>query len=171
MWKFAAVTPFLLFVVIDSEGPSAVYISAADIKAAIQAMPEGRFFVEQIRMIDAGGYNVGVGVVQRPVTTTPTAIQHHQHTETYYILEGRGTFVSGGALVAATPLDPDSPIVQTLVGPSTRGTSIEGGTSREVRAGDVIIVPAGAIHGFSEVREALTYLAFRVDPDQLVKLK
>jgi len=148
----------------------AVHITAREIDSTLKGMPD-RFFVETIRMIDAGGYNVGVGAAHRPATDTPTAIQHHQHTETYYILTGRGTFVSGGRMVGGTRLPADNNLVQTLVGPSTRGTSIEGGTSRVVQAGDVVIVPAGEVHGFSRVDEHLTYVIFRVDPDRLVRLK
>ena len=46
--------------------PDSVHISAADIRATIDGAPAGRVSDQQIRHIDAGGHNVGVGVVQRP---------------------------------------------------------------------------------------------------------
>jgi len=171
MWKSALIAVGVGVVSSFVPASLAVHVSADDISAAFAALPPNRFYVDQIRMLDAGGYNVGVGVAQRPATKTPTAIQHHQHTESYFITEGRGTFVSGGTLVDGAPVDSAGMIVRTLVGPSTRGVRIEGGTAREVKAGDVVIVPAGVVHGFSEIQEDLKYLVFRVDPDQLVQLK
>lgn len=41
-------------------------------------------------MIDAGGYNVGVGVVQRLAVATQPPIEHDKLTEVYYVLEGSG---------------------------------------------------------------------------------
>ncbi len=37
--------------------------------------------------------------------------------------------------------------------------------------GDVVIIPAGVAHGFSEITEAITYMVVRVDPEKLVALK
>ena len=36
---------------------------------------------------------------------------------------------------------------------------------------DVVIIPAGVAHGFSEITEAITYMVVRVDPEKLVALK
>ncbi len=150
--------------------PSATHISAADILATIENAPDGRVSDQQIRHIDAGGHNVGVGVVRRPPTTSLGAIQHHNQTEVYYVVSGRGTMVTGGELTNGRELNPDGAVVRTLTGPSAVG-GIEGGESREVGPGDMVIVPAGSPHGFSEITETITYLVVRVDPEQLVELK
>ena len=157
----------------DSEAPDnppATYISAADILATIGNAPAGRVSDEQIRHIDAGGHNVGVGVVQRPPSTTLGAIQHHNQTEVYYVVSGRGTLVTGGELTNGRALPAEGATVRTLTGPSSVG-GIEGGESREIGPGDMLIIPAGSPHGFSEVVETITYIVVRVDPDQLVELK
>ena len=153
-----------------ADNPAATHISAADILATIENAPAGRVSDQQIRHIDAGGHNVGVGVVQRPPTTSLGAIQHHNQTEVYYVVSGRGTMVTGGELANGRELNPDGAVVRTLTGPSAVG-GIEGGASREVGPGDMLIVPAGAPHGFSEIKETITYIVVRVDPDQLVELK
>jgi len=152
------------------DNPPAIHISAADILATIGNAPEGRVSDQQIRHIDAGGHNVGVGVVRRPPTTSPGAILHHNQTEVYYVVSGRGTMVTGGELTNGRELNPDGMVVRTLTGPSSVG-GIEGGESREVGPGDMVIVPAGSPHGFSEITETITYLVVRVDPEQLVELK
>ena len=150
--------------------PAATHIPAADIRTTVENAREGRVSDQQIRHIDAGGYNVGVGVVQRPPSTSLGAIQHHNQTEVYYVVSGRGTMVTGGALSNGRRLDPDGTVVRTLTGPSSVG-GIEGGQSREVGPGDMVIIPADSPHGFSEITETITYIVVRVDPEQLVELK
>ena len=152
------------------ENPAGVHISADDILATIENAPAGRVSDQQIRHVDAGGHNVGVGLVRRPPTTTLGAIQHHNQTEVYYVVSGRGTMVTGGELTNARALDPEGGTVRRLTGPSSVG-GIEGGVSREVGAGDMVILPANAPHGFSEITETITYIVVRVDPEQLVELK
>ena len=68
-------------------------------------------------------------------------------------------------------MNPMGATVRQLTGPSSFGTGIEGGESRRVVAGDMVIVPAGVPHGFSRIEEAITYLVIRVDPEQVVELK
>ena len=152
------------------DNPPATHISAADILATIDNAPANRVSDQQIRHIDAGGHNVGVGVVRRPPTTSLGAIQHHNQTEVYYVVSGRGTMVTGGELTNGRELNPDGAVVRTLTGPSAVG-GIEGGESREVGPGDMVIVPAGSPHGFSEITETITYIVVRVDPEKLVELK
>ncbi len=149
---------------------AATFMSAAEVAATILAAPEGRVSDQQIRNVDAGGYNVGVGVVQRPPTTRLGAIQHHKQTEVYYVVSGAGTLVTSPELSEGRPLDPDGAVVRTLTGPSDAGT-IVGGERRAIAAGDMVIIPEGVAHGFSEITETITYLVVRVDSEQLVELK
>ncbi|MDH3734742.1 MAG: cupin domain-containing protein [Gemmatimonadota bacterium] len=156
--------------VFDQDALIATFMSAAEVAATIAGAPEGRVSDQQIRNVDAGGYNVGVGVVQRPPTTSLGAIQHHQQTEVYYVVSGAGTLVTSARLADARPLDPEGTVVRTLTGPSDFGT-IEGGESRPVSSGDMLIIPEGVAHGFSEITETITYIVVRVDPERLVELK
>ena len=149
---------------------SAIVISSAALDEVIAAAPRGRVSDQQIRMIDAGGHNVGLGVVHRPASAPGGAIQHHQQTEIYRVMEGAGVLVTGEALADARPLDPDGMVVQQLTGPSSMGT-IEGGESHRIATGDMIIIPAGVAHGFSSLESDITYVVVRVDPDQVVRLK
>ena len=148
----------------------AVRVTSDELQATVAGAPEGRVSDQQIRMIDAGGMNLGVGVVHRPVTTTLSAIVHHREAEIYRVVEGHGVLVTSGELAGATELDADGAVVRTLTGPSAMGT-IEGGTREPIGPGDVVFIPAGVAHGFSEITEAITYIVYRIDPDQLVELK
>lgn len=151
----------------------ATHIGAADVLATIEAAPDGRVSDQQIRHIDAGDGYLGVGVVQRPTKAAGTGlvgIQHHKQSEVYRVVSGSGTLVTSSTMADATPLDPDGQVVLTLTGPSSRGT-IEGGQRRKISAGDIVLIPAGVAHGFSEITETITYLVVRIDPEGLVKLK
>jgi len=43
-----------------------------------------------------------------------------------------------------------------------RGTSIDGGDTREIGPGDVVIVPSGTPHWFKVVPAAMTYYVVKV---------
>ncbi|MDH3270024.1 MAG: cupin domain-containing protein [Gemmatimonadota bacterium] len=145
-------------------------VGADELVATIEAAPPGRVSDQQIRMIDAGDMNLGVGVVHRPPTTTLSAIQHHKQAEIYRVVEGRGILVTSRQMADPRELDPEGATVKTLTGPSAFGT-IEGGTSQPVGPGDIVFIPAGTAHGFSEITDAITYIVYRIDPDKLVALK
>jgi glc operon protein GlcG len=72
------------------------------------------------------------------------AIAHPGNTELHYIVEGSGTIVTGGAIrgqgVAAT---------------------IDGGETRRVAKGDVVVIPANSPHWYSTVDGSITYLEVR----------
>lgn len=128
-----------------------------------------------MRLIDvAGEYNVGVAVVlRRPVNgvAPPDALRHSAITEIYYVLEGRGVMVTGGAIEGPRTLAPDGVIVRQLVGPSERGTGIRGGEARMLGPGDVIVVPPNTPHGFSHLdTPEVRYLVFRIDPRRVLEL-
>ncbi len=150
---------------------SATYVKAADIAGVLKQMPPGSVSDQQIRMVKAGDYNVGVGVVNRPQAATQTGIEHDKLTEVYYVLEGEGTLVTAGTLVNAKPVAPTSAIYRELTGPSSVGSAIRDGESRRLSAGDVVIIPAGVPHWFADVQGAIRYLVVRIDPEQLLSPK
>ena len=73
------------------------------------------------------------------------AVTHADAHEMHYIMEGGGTLVTGGKLVK----------------PATGGTIIEGGESRHVRKGDVIVIPKNTPHWYREVDGSIVYLEAR----------
>jgi mannose-6-phosphate isomerase-like protein (cupin superfamily) len=99
--------------------------------------------------------------------TPITAISHAQVTEVYYVVSGGGTLVTGGTMVNATPLPAAGELVKVAVGPSRTGT-FQGGNQMVVSAGDVVIIPAGVPHGFTDIKEQVTYLSIRPDPEKIL---
>jgi mannose-6-phosphate isomerase-like protein (cupin superfamily) len=148
--------------------PPATYVTAADIAATLKQMPPTAVSDRQIRMIDAGGYNVGVGVVHRPAIAKQGSIEHNQLTEVYYVLEGTGTLVTGGVQIDAKPIAADSTIYKELTGPSSTGTGVQRGESRRIAPGDVVIIPARVPHWFSDIDGTIKYLVIRVDPERVL---
>jgi quercetin dioxygenase-like cupin family protein len=64
-----------------------------------------------------------------------------------------------------------SDTVKMLSGPGFAGAGIRGGMSRRVSKGDMVIIPAGTPHGFTDVQEDITYTIVRVDPARVLALK
>jgi mannose-6-phosphate isomerase-like protein (cupin superfamily) len=146
----------------------AVDITNADIRATIKTAPTDAVTDQQIRVVDIGTYNVAVGVLHRAAKAKQTAISHAQVTEVYHIIDGAGTFVTGGEMLEPMPSPSDGNTVKVLVGPSTGGTSIRGGQSRRVGPGDVIVIPPGVAHWFSAVESDMNYLVVRIDAQHVL---
>jgi mannose-6-phosphate isomerase-like protein (cupin superfamily) len=90
-----------------------------------------------------------INIVRR--TTGQGAIAHPDGTEVHHIIEGAATFVTGGTIVRPA-------------GGGRGGTAtIDGGESRRVGKGDVILVPAGTPHWYKDLEGPLTYLEVRFD--------
>jgi len=77
---------------------------------------------------------------------------HNLDTDIIYVVSGTATFVTGGNAVAAKTTEPNE----------LRGKSIQGGTVRHLTKGDVIIIPPGIPHWFSEVPGRFLYFVVKV---------
>lgn len=147
---------------------SATDISRDEFMTVLKSMNPDGVSDQQIKVVDIGAYNVAVGILHRSGKAKQTAIAHSEITEIYYVINGAGTFVTGGTMTNATAVAPEGTVVKVLVGPSTTGPTIVGGQSRRIGPGDVIIVPPGVAHWFSAIESDLDYLVFRVDPGHVL---
>ena len=146
--------------------PPSVDVLKADIEAVVG--PGDR----QIKVVDVGKLNVGIGVLEQRARSTPdgapvSGILHSQVTEVYYILSGSGVLITGTEIEDARALDPDSEVVEVAVGPSELATFV-GGDRRTVSTGDVVVIPAGVLHGWVEIPDHVRYLSIRPDPDRVL---
>jgi len=125
----------------------------------------------QVKIVDIGRSNVAVGILHRDAleaTGGPArGIVHSLVTEVYYIYSGSGALVTGGMIGDRRDIPADSDIVTTLVGESFRATST-GGRSRYVSEGDIVVIPGGVFHGWTEIEDHVTYLSIRPDPDKVL---
>ncbi len=136
----------------------ATHITKEQIQDFIAKLPRERISDSPIRAIDVGGYKVGAFAVFRPKDAPEPAIYHDTNmTEILYILEGSATLITGGTIPDARP--------PTRPGGNYTGEKIEGGTSRHVGPGDVIITPGRTPHWWQNLEGDMSYLVFRPDPD------
>ena len=100
--------------------------------------------------------------VATPPVGAPSGLTHDEQTEGYYIISGGGTMVTGGHIVNGRRSAPDSAVTRELNGPSCSGP-VAGSdmVKREVKTGDIIIIPAGTVHGWVEIPDHVDYLSFR----------
>jgi mannose-6-phosphate isomerase-like protein (cupin superfamily) len=134
-------------VVIDADSiASAKSRSAAEntVDRLIQGvpLPGGRFALAALRRTQA----------------ETNGLIHSQVTEVYLITSGSGTLTLGGRLanIRGTNLE------RVWAGPSLSGAHESGQTYR-VGPGDVIVVPAGTAHRFSELSGVIEYTVFRFE--------
>ena len=89
---------------------------------------------------------------------TPTRMQggeaeaHATDADIFYVVEGTATFLVGGTVSGAHETAPGE----------TRGPSLDGGTPYELKAGDVITIPAGVPHWFKSTQGKFRYLVVKV---------
>lgn len=77
---------------------------------------------------------------------------HGLDTDIIYVMEGIATFVTGGTAVDAKEIAPNE----------IRGSRIEGGDTRKLSKGQVIVVPNNTPHWFKEVNGEFLYYTIKV---------
>jgi mannose-6-phosphate isomerase-like protein (cupin superfamily) len=176
---------------------AAIDITDGEIKEVLKGAPPK--VDQMLRIVDMGKYNIGVGVIYRGKTQPPNPaaanrprpanivkcgpdtapagaklsppglISHDQELETYQIISGSGTLVTGGTIFAGSRSAPESEVTKILNGPSCSGQAFGDFVSREVHVGDVIIIPPGVAHGWTGISDHVTYLSVRPDPDHVLQ--
>jgi mannose-6-phosphate isomerase-like protein (cupin superfamily) len=158
----------------DSSYKVATVISTTDLDAAMKEAPADRVSDQPLSHVESAEGRLGIGVVHRPTVEAGMpvrGIQHWKQSEVYRVMAGSGTLVTGVSMTDIEALDPDGYVVTNLTGPSDTGIIVDINNSRVIGEGDVVIIPAGVAHGFSEITEAITYMVVRIDPERIVALK
>jgi mannose-6-phosphate isomerase-like protein (cupin superfamily) len=176
-----------------------VYITDEDIKAVLKHSADTHRTIPDntLRVIDMDKYQLGVAVVnrgamgsaapananaaaggsaapatacgeKRPGATGPNGIFHDDTAESYVVISGGGTLITGGTIVNGKRSGPTDEVTTVLNGPSCGGTMV-GYTSRQIKVGDVIIIPEHVPHGFSAIPDHITYLSIRPDLKKVLK--
>jgi mannose-6-phosphate isomerase-like protein (cupin superfamily) len=78
---------------------------------------------------------------------------HQNFADFFYIVDGHATLTTGGEVVDAKTTAPGE----------IRGTSVKGGTSQDLRTGDVVHIPAGVPHQMLVAEgDSVTYFVVKV---------
>lgn len=150
----------LMTAILEQNQVPATFISKEDHEAVLKKQIAENVVDQPIKASDVLGGKASVAMLHR-VKPEASALIHDYVTETYYIMSGTGTFVTGGRLGDAKETD----LTKFNAGISHTGTRI-GGDARRVKPGDIIIVPAGTPHSFSELDGPISYLVYRFEPVQ-----
>ena len=148
----AVLVPSLTAVAQDSGAPPAIYKPGAEIMAEL-----GRAAASSA---SAGGWSVnvspGVSVRRRSSSVAQFAIVHPFSVEIYRILEGSGTFVTGGFLELPLAASTNPNIIRSEGG-------IRDGLARQVSEGDILVLQPGTPHWFRSIDgDSLTYMESRI---------
>ena len=104
----------------------------------------------------------GEQITAPPTGGTPGMIAHDQQTEGYLIISGSGTLVTGGKIVNGRKSAAESEVTKVLNGPSCSGMAVGADIVKKVvKTGDIIIIPAGVPHGWTDIGDHVDYLSFR----------
>ena len=169
----------------------ATYIGVEQWRDTVNALPGvDRQLVSQ----DIGKLNLSVGIIHRNATAPAggggrggggapppsdcgvssgeasgaRGIQHLHQTETYIIVSGAGTLITGGSILNGRMPGPESNVTTTLNGPSCSGAIVGDVQRRDVVVGDIVIIPAGVPHGWANIPRHVDYLSVRPDPDRVL---
>ena len=97
--------------------------------------------------------------------------EHDLVSEVYHIIDGSATLVTGPDLVGKKRRPADLETVRLFNGPGNNSASIRNGVTHQLKAGDVIVIPAGTGHWFTKIDDHITYLMVRIDPDKVTPIK
>jgi glc operon protein GlcG len=122
-----------------SAEPAITYIESAKVAAA---------FAEGKPLLEVPEYKVHASRREKP----GVAEVHVRDTDIIYVLDGTATMVTGGTVVDGKTTSPEE----------IRGASIQGGETRKLLKGDVLVVPNGTPHWFKEVQAPFLYYVVKV---------
>src|SRR5436190_21991556 len=98
----------------------------------------------------ANGPDFAISIAKR---SGPGQVEvHDKETDTFYVLDGEATFVTGGTMVGGRVTRPNQQV----------GSDIQGGQTQHLSKGDVISIPAGVPHWFKEVSKPITYYMVKI---------
>ena len=105
-------------------------------------------FAKGMPMVEVGDYKIHASR-----RDGPGAVEiHTRDTDIAYVLQGSATLVTGGVAVGLKPTGPEE----------LRGSSIQGGETRQLGVGDVVVIPNGTPHWFKEVKAPFLYYVVKV---------
>ena len=150
------------------------YVSNDEIQAYLKRVEGTAVSDQQVRALDIGKTNVDVAVVYRGKLAAPakqSVAEHDQVSEVYHIIDGSATLMTGPDIVDLKRRPADDRAVRLLNGPGGNGASIRNGVTYHLKAGDVVVIPAGTGHLFTRIDDHIRYLMIRLDPEKLAPLK
>ncbi len=159
---------------------SATYVPKSELDAYNQRAIEHKLVDQQVRSVDVGKVQLGIGSIYRGKLGNAQGLEnqvaeavaeHEQVSEVYYVIEGSATLLTGPDLVDPKPRPSTLKTVREQNGPGFSAASIKNPEVHELKAGDMIVIPAGTGHWFTKIDDHIRYVMVRLDPDKILPLK
>ena len=150
------------------------YIPLSELEAYTKKAIAEKLTDQQVRDIDIGKANVGIGMVYRGRLDKPapnSVAEHDLVSEVYHVISGSATLVLGPDIVDRQRRPATMRTVVEFNGPGNNGSYIRNGVAHQIKAGDVVVIPAGTGHWFTKIDDHINYLMIRIDPDKVTPLK
>ena len=150
------------------------YIPKSEIEAYTQKAVAEKLTDQQVRDVEIGKAHIGIGVVHRGKLASPapeSVAEHDQVSEVYHIIDGAATLVTSPEIIGAKRRPATLETVRLFNGPGSNGSDVRNGVAHELKAGDVIVIPAGTGHWFTKIPDHINYLMVRIDPDKVTPIK
>jgi mannose-6-phosphate isomerase-like protein (cupin superfamily) len=135
---------------VATQSSPATYLTEAELMTTLKEAAKTAPAMHTAPVKNADHYRINI--VRR--TTAAGAIAHPDGTEVHHIVEGAATLVTGGTIVRPTGGG---------AGRGAAAATIDGGVTRRVAKGDVILIPAGTPHWYKDLEGPITYLEVRFD--------
>ena len=155
----------------------ATYIPVSELDAYTKRAIENHIVDQQVRSVDIGKVQIGIGMVTRlrlqpgEAQGGEAVAEHDQVSEVYHVIDGSATLLTGPDLIDAKQRPATLKTVREQNGPGFSAKAIANPETHELKAGDVIVIPAGVGHWFTRIDDHITYVMVRIDPDKIVPLK
>ncbi len=150
------------------------YIPSSELEGYTRKAIAEKLVDQQVRDIDIGKARIGIGMVHRGKLDAPrpdSVAEHDQISEVYHVISGSATLVLGPDIVNRQRRPATMRTVREFNGPGNNGSEVRGGIAYEIKAGDVVVIPAGTGHWFTKIDDHIDYLMVRIDPDKVTPLK
>jgi mannose-6-phosphate isomerase-like protein (cupin superfamily) len=149
-------------------------IPLSELEAYTQKAKAERLIDQQVRDIDIGKANIGIGMVYRGKLDKPnpdSVAEHDYVSEVYHVISGSATLVLGPDIADRSRRPATMRTVVEFNGPGNGGSEIRNGVAHQIKAGDVVVIPAGTGHWFTKIDDHINYIMIRIDPDKVTPLK
>jgi mannose-6-phosphate isomerase-like protein (cupin superfamily) len=150
------------------------YIPVTELAAYTQKAVAENLTDQQVRDVEIGKAHVGIGMVHRGRLAAPapdSVAEHDQVSEVYHVIDGSATLVLGPDITNRQRRPATLQTVREFNGPGNNGSEIRNGVTYNLKAGDVVVIPAGTGHWFTRIDDHIDYLMVRIDPDKVTPLK
>jgi mannose-6-phosphate isomerase-like protein (cupin superfamily) len=150
------------------------YIPLDELQAYTKKAIAEKRIDQQVRDVDIGKAHIGIGIVYRGKLDAPgpeAVAEHDLVSEVYHIIDGTATLVLGPDITGMKRRPATQETVRSFNGPGNNGAAIRNGVTYQLKAGDVVVIPAGTGHLFTKIDDHINYVMVRIDPDKVTPVR